>query len=122
MLEPTGAQDVSSTGEAASEKRNKTRLGEVAWPNCAGLDVQLRSASPFKRHSAQRGELKAELKMSDNAEKNQGQNPGQSGQQSGQQQQKNPQDVSKKDPSQESNKEQGNKQGQQDQGGQRRAS
>jgi len=38
--------------------------------------------------------------MTDNAEKNPGQKPGQSSEHSGQQQQKNPQDVSKKDPSQ----------------------
>jgi hypothetical protein len=30
ILERTGAQDVSSTGEAASEKGTKTRLREVA--------------------------------------------------------------------------------------------
>jgi hypothetical protein len=30
ILERTGAQDVSSTGEAASEKGDKARLGEVA--------------------------------------------------------------------------------------------
>src|SRR6266436_874947 len=30
LLEHTGAQDVSSTGEAASEKGDKARLGEVA--------------------------------------------------------------------------------------------
>jgi hypothetical protein len=62
------------------------------------------------------------FQMTDDVQKNQGQNPGQSGQQSGQQQQKNPQDVSKKDPSQDRNKEHDDKQGQQDQGGQRRAS
>jgi hypothetical protein len=58
--------------------------------------------------------------MTDDVQKSQGQNPGQSGQQ----QQKNPQDVSKKDPSQDRDrvKERDNKQGQQDQGGQRRAS
>jgi hypothetical protein len=60
--------------------------------------------------------------MTDDVQKNQGQNPGQSGQQGGQQQQKNPQDVSKKDPSQGPNKERDNKPGQQEQGGQRRAS
>ena len=56
--------------------------------------------------------------MTDNAEKNRSQNP----EHSGQQQQKNPQDISKKNPSQDNAKEQGNKQNQQDQGGQRRAS
>jgi len=56
--------------------------------------------------------------MTENPEKKSGQNPGQSGQQ----RQKNPQDISKKDPSQESNQEQGSQPGKQDQGGQRRAS
>jgi hypothetical protein len=65
---------------------------------------------------------KENSKMTDDVQKNQGQNPGQSGQQSGQQQQKNPQDVSKKDPSQDRNKEHDDQQGQRDQGGQRRAS
>jgi hypothetical protein len=60
-----------------------------------------------------------ESSMADDVQKNQGQNPGQSGQQSGQQQQKNPQDVSKKDPSQDRNKEHDDRQGQQEQGGQR---
>jgi len=56
--------------------------------------------------------------MTDNSEKKSGQNSGQSGQQ----QQKNPQDISKKDPSQDSHKEQGNQPLKPDQGGQRRAS
>ena len=30
ILERTGAQDVSSTGEATSDKRDNTRIGEVA--------------------------------------------------------------------------------------------
>ena len=60
--------------------------------------------------------------MTDNVEKNQSQNPGQPGQQSEQRKQKNPEDVSKKNPSQDSNKEHGEQSGKQDQGGQRRAS
>jgi hypothetical protein len=83
--------------------------------------VHPRYAPPFNRHAAAQAD-KGEFQMTDNVQKNQGQNPGQSGQQSGQQQQKNPQDVSKKDPSQDRNKEQDDRQGQKDQGGQRRAS
>jgi len=56
--------------------------------------------------------------MTESTEKNQGQKP----EQSGQQQQKNPQEISKKNPSTDGDKEQGNKQEQQDQGGQRRVS
>jgi hypothetical protein len=82
--------------------------------------VHPRYAPSFDRHAAQA--VLKENSMADDVQKNQGQNPGQSGQQSGQQQQRNPQDVSKKDPSQDRNKEHDDKQGQQDQGGQRRAS
>ena len=60
--------------------------------------------------------------MPDDVKKDQEANPEQSGQQSGQQQQKNPQDVSKKNPSQDLNEQHDDKQKQGDQGGQRRAS
>ena len=90
--------------------------------NRAGLLCTQRFAPAFNRHDDAAQADKGEFQMTDNVQKNQGQNPGQSGQQSGQQQQKNPQDVSKKDPSQDRNKEQDDRQGQKDQGGQRRAS
>ena len=60
--------------------------------------------------------------MADDVKKTQEANPEQSGQQSGQPQQKNPQDVSKKNPSQDLNEQRDDKQKQGDQGGQRRAS